>query len=208
MLFISTTQKIRADIQSILDQYDIADKASQRQYITTLMSLDFLLGNYDEALSKSEMVRALEEKPADKLLSALRLRAMAAAAKKTGSINTPEYFALVGKEITKQLDSYPYSVIANDIKSYKASAELMGEGPLLGGVKDVLQKTVDKNGGNLSLELASELIYIRYALETTLPLKKTLISVYTAYLEKTRSKKQIFGLHEILSLQSKAIISL
>jgi subtilisin family serine protease len=189
VLFISTTQKIRADIQSILDQYDIADKASQRQYITTLMSLDFLLGNYDEALSKSEMVRALEEKPADKLLSALRLRAMAAAAKKTGSINTPEYFALVGKEITKQLDSYPYSVIANDIKSYKASAELMGEGPLLGGVKDVLQKTVDKNGGNLSLELASELIYIRYALETSLPLKKTLISVYTAYLEKNKVEK-------------------
>ncbi len=189
VLFAKTTSKIRADIQSILDKYDIADKASQRQYLETIMFLDFLLGNYDEALAKSETVRALEEKPADKLLSALRLRAMVAAAKKTGAINTPEYFERVGQEITNEIISYPYAVIANDIKSYKASAELMGEGQMLGVVKDILQKTVDKNGGNLSLELASELIYIRYVLSSALPLKKTLVATYTAYLDKNKIEK-------------------
>ena len=114
---------------------------------------------------------------------------MVAAAKKTGTLNTPEYFERVGQEITNELASYPFPVIANDIKSYKASAELMGEGQMLGVVKDVLQKTVDKNGGNLSLELASELIYVRYALASALPLKQTLIATYSAYLDKNKIEK-------------------
>ena len=188
-LFAKTTVKIRADMEGVLEKYEIADKASHRQYLESLMLLDFLLENYDEALIKSEKVRALEEKPADKLLAALRLRAMVAAVKKTGSLNTPEYFELVKQFIDKEISAYSYTVIANDIKSMKASAEVIGEGRLLGGVKDVLQKTVDKNGGNLSSDLAEVLINVRYSLETALPLKKTLIATYGAYLDRNKIEK-------------------
>jgi len=188
-LFSKTTVKIRADMEGILEKYEIADKASHRQYLETLMCLDFLLGNYDEALAKSEKVRALEEKPADKLLSSLRLRAMVAAVKKTGTLNTAEYFEQVSQFIDKEISGYPYTVISNDIKDYKASAEVIGEGQLLGSVKDVLQKTVNKNGSNLSSELAADLIFVRYALETALPLKKTLIATYGAYLDRNKVEK-------------------
>ncbi len=188
-LFAKTTVKIRADMEGVLEKYEIADKASHRQYLESLMLLDFLLENYDEALVKSEKVRALEEKPADKLLAALRLRAMVAAVKKTGSLNTPEYFELVKQFIDKEISAYSYTVIANDIKSMKASAEVIGEGRLLGGVKDVLQKTVDKNGGNLSSDMAEVLINVRYSLETALPLKKTLIATYGAYLDRNKIEK-------------------
>jgi subtilisin family serine protease len=176
-------------MEGILEKYEIADKASHRQYLETLMCLDFLLGNYDEALTKSEKVRALEEKPADKLLSSLRLRAMVAAVKKTGTLNTPEYFEQVSQFIDKEISGYPYTVISNDIKDYKASAEVIGEGQLLGSVKDVLQKTVNKNGSYLSSELAADLIFVRYALETALPLKKTLIATYGAYLDRNKVEK-------------------
>ena len=188
-LFSKTTVKIRADMEGVLEKYEIADKASHRQYLETLMCLDFLLGNYDEALTKSEKVRALEEKPADKLLSSLRLRAMVAAVKKTGTLNTAEYFEQVSQFIDKEISGYPYTVISNDIKDYKASAEVIGEGQLLGSVKDVLQKTVNKNGSNLSSELAADLIFVRYALETALPLKKTLIATYGAYLDRNKVEK-------------------
>ena len=87
-LFSKTTLKVREDMEGVLAKYDIADKASHRHYLQTLMLLDFLLGHYDEALVKAEKLKALEEKPADKLLSALRLRAMVAAVKKTSALNT------------------------------------------------------------------------------------------------------------------------
>ena len=188
-LFTNTTQKIRADMEGVLAKYDIADKASHRQYLQSLMFLDFLMGNYDDALAKSEKVRALEEKPADKLLSGLRMRAVVAAVKKTGALNTPEYFEWVSQFIDKEISAYAYPTISNDIKDYKASAEVSGEGQLLGIVKEVLQKTVDKNGGKLSSELAVDLIYVRYALQTALPLKKTLIATYAAYLERNKIEK-------------------
>ncbi|MFM8824110.1 MAG: hypothetical protein ACKOD8_12405, partial [Limnohabitans sp.] len=88
-LFAKTTLKVREDMEGVLAKYDISDKAAHRRYLQTIMLLDFLLGNYDEALNKAEKVRDLEEKPADKLLSGLRLRAMVAAVKKTGTLNTP-----------------------------------------------------------------------------------------------------------------------
>ena len=133
--FNQVTAKIREDMESVLARYDIADKASQRQYLGSLTQLNYLAGQYDAALASAEAMRALEEKPADKLLSGLRLRAMVAAAKETGGVNTPAYFASVSKAIRKELDGYPYNVIANDIKSFKASAETLGEGRIFGGIK-------------------------------------------------------------------------
>lgn len=186
--FNLVTAKIREDMESVLAKYDIADKASQRQYLGSLMQLNFLAGQYDAALASAETMRALEEKPADKLLSGLRLRAMVAAAKETGGMNTPAYLAAVGKAIRKELDAYPYAVIANDIKGYKASAEILGEGRILGGVKEVLQVTLDKTGA-LSSDLAPGLVNARYALETAIPLKQTLIETYTAYLNANKVDK-------------------
>nr|WP_316642465.1 S8 family serine peptidase [uncultured Roseateles sp.] len=187
-LFARVTEPVRADMQSVLARYDIADKASQRQYLSTLWQLDFLAGNYDTALAGAETVRALEEKPADKLLSGLRLRAMVAAAKQTGGVNTPAYFEAVSQAILKELEAMPYEVISNDVKSYKASAELIGEGRILGSVRDVLQATLDKTGA-LSSDLAPGLISARYALETAVPLKQTLIKTYTAYLDRHKVEK-------------------
>lgn len=186
--FAQATAKIRADMESVLSQYDIADKASQRAYLSSLVQLDFLSGNYDAALAGAEKIRALEEKPADKLVSGLRVRAMVAAAKQTGGINTPAYFDAVAKAIRAELDSYPFAVISNDVKRFKAGSETIGEGVILGNVRDVLQATLDKTGA-LSSDLAPGLIGARFALETTLPLKQTLISTYTAYLDKNKVEK-------------------
>ncbi len=186
--FAKVTVQIRTDMEGVLARYDIADKASQRALLGSLMQLDFLAGNYDAALARAEAIRALEEKPADKLLSGLRLRAMAAAAKQTGGVNTPAYFEAVSASIRKELDGFPYDVIANDIKSYKAGAELIGEGRVLGRVKDVLQATLNKTGA-LSSDLTPGLINARYALETALPLKQTLISTFSAYLVQHKVEK-------------------
>jgi hypothetical protein len=186
--FERVVRAVRIDIESVLAQYDIADKSAQRRRLSSVAQIDFILGNYDAALSGAEAVRALEEKPADKLLSGLRLRAMVSAFKQTGELNTPAYFAAVGKTIRAELDGLPYDVIANDVKNYKAGAELLGEGRVLGNVRDVLQPTLDKTGA-LSSDLAPDLIGARYVLVTALPLKQTLIRTYTEYLDQHKVEK-------------------
>ena len=62
----------------MLAQYDIEDKAASRQILGELAQLDMLEGNYDAALARIAQVKALEDKPADKLLSGITTRAIVA----------------------------------------------------------------------------------------------------------------------------------
>jgi ATPase subunit of ABC transporter with duplicated ATPase domains len=67
--------QVRRDDESVLAQYDIADKAAQRQLLGVLAQLDFLEGRYQAADQRALEIRSLEEKPADKLISGMQLRA-------------------------------------------------------------------------------------------------------------------------------------
>lgn len=178
---------VRRDTESVLAGYDIPDKATQRDLLGLLAALDFLDGQYDQALARAEQVRALQEKPADKLISGLRLRAMAQAAKATG-VQSAAYAQAVGDALAAELKPLPYAVVENDIKSFKAGAELIGEALVLGRVREVMQPIVDSSG-ELSSEFSPGLVNARFALQNVLPLKATLVQTYGAYLAANRVEK-------------------
>jgi subtilisin family serine protease len=178
---------VRRDTESVLAGYDIPDKATQRDLISQLAILDYLEGKYDSALARAEQVRSLQEKPSDKLISGLRLRAMAQAAKADPS-KGPAYQRAVAETISRELKPLPYSVIENDIKGGKANAELTGEALVLGRVREVLQPIVDSSG-SLSSEFAPGVVGARFALTEVLPLKQTLIDTYSAYLAANKTEK-------------------
>lgn len=181
-------QAVRRDTESVLAQYDIADKAEMRQLVGIIAQLDFLEGRYDAALAGAQKLRDLSEKPADKLLSGMQLRAQIAAQKKTGSITSDAYKAEVGRLIAADLAPLPYATIENDVKAGKARAELVGETLILGNVRNVLQPTVTKAGA-LSSDLVPGVIGAKYALATSLPLKQTLVDTYTTYLDSHKVVK-------------------
>ena len=180
--------KLRGDVESVLGQYEIADKSMQRQLLGTLLQLDVLEQKDDAALARVEAIRALEEKPADKLLTGLQVRAMIEARKAVGNADSDAYRADVARRMAQALQAMPYAVVSNDIKEAKARAERMGEALLLGNVREVLQPVADKSGA-LSSELAPGVIGARYALTQRLPLKQALVDVYGGYLLANRVDK-------------------
>lgn len=173
--------QLRRDVQSVLDGHDIADKATQRDLLRQLAALDFLDGRYDAAIERSEQIRALEDKPADKLLSGLRLRAMAAAAK-THAVGSEAYARAVGAFIAKEIGTLPRDVVINSLREAKAGAETMGEGRPIGYLREAVQPVIDKNGA-LSSDFAPALLNVRLTLTAVLPLKQTLIDTYGAWLK-------------------------
>jgi subtilisin family serine protease len=181
--------ELRRDTESVLAKYDIADRASQRQYMTVLVMLDFLEGRYDEAAAGAKAIRALEEKPADKLTSGMLVLAMIEARRKVGDTTSPAYRAEVGRILAADLRAMPYAVIENNAKGAKSSAELIGESLVLGNVRDRLQPVVDKSGGTLSSDFAPGIVAARYALVARLPLKQTLVDVYSSYLAANKVEK-------------------
>ena len=66
--FAPFAAQLRRDTESVLAGYELADKATQRDLLGVLAALDFLDGQYDRSIARSEQIRALQEKPADKLL--------------------------------------------------------------------------------------------------------------------------------------------
>ena len=180
--------EVRRDIESTLAKYEIADKAAERQLLGTLVQLDMLEAHYDAALAGVERIKTLQEKPADKLLNGMTTRAIVAGVRKAGNRTSPEYRNAVGQSITDTLQPLPYDVIANEIKESKAGAETLGEGRLIGAVREQLQPIVGKSG-NLSSDLAPTVIRIKYALTHSLPLKETYVDAFSVYLNAHRVDK-------------------
>ena len=185
--FAPLAAAIRRDTESVLSGYEIADKATRRNLISQISLLDYLDGRYDAALARAEEGRALQDKPADKLLSSLRLRVMSAAAK-TEAPGSEGFRRAVAEGIARELAPMPFEVIANDLRELKAGAELIGEARILGQVREVMQPIANRTG-ELSSEFAPGLVGARYSLLASLPLKQTFTAAFTAYLDAHRVVK-------------------
>lgn len=120
--------------------------------------------------------------------SAERFAPLAAAAKQHAP-GSQGWQAAVSEQIARELAPLPFNVIANDIRNAKARAETLGEGLVLGRVREVLQPVADAAGGRLSSEFAPSLAGARWALLNLLPLKATLVAVYTRYLDANKVDK-------------------
>jgi hypothetical protein len=187
---------LRRNTESVLAGYDIPDKATRRDLLNQLALLDFLDGRWAQALARAEEVRALQDKPADKLLSGLRLRTLATAAQ-SHAPGSEAYRQAVADGLKRELSAMPYDLVQNDIKQAKAGAELMGEALMLGRVREVLQPMASASGA-LSNEFASELLQARFGLVAVLPLKATLVEAYGAYLARHQvPKPDIWAAREI-----------
>ena len=102
---------LRRDLESVLAGYEIPDKAVERGYHAALAQLDWLEGRNDAVVKRLEALRELEEKPADKLLSGLTLRAMIEAEKSTGSRSGEAFRRDVARRVGEALNAMPYAVV-------------------------------------------------------------------------------------------------
>ena len=195
--FAPFAQALRKDIEGVLANYDIADKATQRDLLTTLALMDYLEGRFDDAQRRAEEVRAMQEKPADKLISGLRLRAVSQAAK-THAPGSAAFRQQVTDTIGKELAAAPFAVIENEVRELKASAELIGEALILGRPREVMQPIVASSGA-LSSEFAPGVVGARYSLQVTLPMKQTFVDVFGSYLAANKvTKKDIWAARDVV----------
>jgi hypothetical protein len=68
--------QVRKNVESVLAEYDIAESATRRQLLHTLLALDVLEGKDTQAAQRLDQIRALEDKPAQKYTSELMWHAL------------------------------------------------------------------------------------------------------------------------------------
>jgi hypothetical protein len=182
--------QVRNDFESILDRYEIADRAAERQLRAVLAQIALLQGRFDDASQHVEWIRYLEDKPAAKLLSGLQLRSIVAARRKAPEGLTPRFRQEVQRFMAEELRLMPYSIVENDVKLSKSREETLSEAMVLGNVREKLQAVVTRAGGQISSELAPALVGARYVLMVRLPMKATMIEAYRDFIAANFVEKQ------------------
>lgn len=186
--FAKLAARIRKDVESVLTDYDIEESATKRRLISTLASLDILEGKDQDALRRLAEVQALEDKPAQKFTSGIVERALLQARAQYKERNSPEYRQQIGKLLRQSLDAMPFEVVQNEIKGAKANFELLSEGVVIGQLRSVFDPVVQKSGA-LSDALADQLPDTKLSLVELVPLKDSLVEIFSSYLSANRKEK-------------------
>ncbi len=191
--FAAFARAYRQKTDSTLATYDIDDKATLRGMIGSLAQLDLLEGRLDAAAAGFAKVRALQDKPADKLLSGVVSDAVVVADKSGAQPGSDSWRRAVGHRLGAALEAMPYGVVQNEVREMKAGSELASEALALGYIREVLQPIVARTG-TLSSEFAPAIVSARYRLVFLLPLKATLVDTTSTWLAKhTVSKRDIWS---------------
>jgi Subtilase family len=168
--------KVKADVDSVLNDYDIQDHATLRSLLGVRLGLQMLAGQDQAALQTIAAIRDLEDKPDAKLLSGLRAAAILHARIDTGQTSGQVFAAAYAKEYTTRLNSLPWTIVGNRVKEAKSSAEIISPALVLGRVQADIEPALAKSH-QLSNDLAWGLINFRLTLKDVLPLKAVTLAV-------------------------------
>jgi subtilisin family serine protease len=173
--------KVRADLDSVLRDYDIDDKATLRTLLTAKLDLQELAGEYQDGLQTVETLRALQEKPAAKLLAFIFTRARLQAALDAKTANGPAYEQAFTRRYKEAVDPLPWDVVQDAMKASYAGGRLFTKAVAVGGVETELDPAVQKSGA-LDNHEAWELISTRDDLQISIPLLPVRSEVLKQYI--------------------------
>lgn len=180
--------KVRADLEKLLNDYDIQDRTTVQGIHSSLLSLDLLDGNFDAALKHIATMRELEQKPGLKLITGVLASAYIDARRATEYPDEAAFRAAFKKTYEAKINALPWDIVGDELKQAKGSAEIVTEALILGNVKGQFQPGVDKNG-TISGDIATTLIGARSNVRNFVPLKAERVAVLSEYIEANRVEK-------------------
>ncbi len=195
--FNAFAAKIGSDLQSILDNFDIEDKSTERILLATKLSLEELAGKNEQALQTIETIRDLEEKPDARLMADLTDKAILQARLDAHSASGAAYEQAFAHRLAEAVDPLPWNIVQDRVKSMKGGAEVVSANYVAGIANSEVQPMVDKSGA-IDNQTAWALLHFRCVLLYTLPLKDQIIAVLQSYIAShTVAKPDIWQAREV-----------
>jgi subtilisin family serine protease len=192
--FPAFAARVRADVEGLLEEYDIQDPTTLQTLYGIQRRLDFLEGDYDGALGWMEKSLALEDKEANRLTAGLYLRAWVAAREAVGAGGDDEAFrAAFAEQLRGAVEALPWEVVQENIEQSKGRAEYLSENLILGMIQSEIDPVVAKTG-ELTEDAARTLIGVRYTMDMFLPVRSEVAAVYGEMIAANRIvKDDIWG---------------
>ncbi len=181
--------KVRADIESDLATYDIADATTLQRMYGTLLTIDLIERRYDAALARVEQIRNLEDKEAKRLMTGLTTQAGVAARREVGSDGmTQKYKEAFRRHLADRISKLPWDVVQDNVQQAKGRLEIVSENLLMGVIQARLEPVVAQTG-ELSADLADTVIGMHFTLRERLPLKEQVVAVFQEFIDANKTEK-------------------
>lgn len=167
--FSAFATKVEADLDDTLAKYLIEDKATMRSVLDLKGKIALLKGNDSVTMKTIGQERALEEKPDGRLINGIREEAMIHATEQARASSGEVYEMAYASYLEKAVSQLPWDIVGTGLKSMKRSALIAGTGRLIGVAQVDLDPTYEANDGNISQNIASTLVYLRYSMNRWVP---------------------------------------
>lgn len=179
--FSPFADKIRADLQTVLDNYDIQDKSTKRTLLDAKLSFEEMDGENEEALHTIQNIRNLEEKPDARLMTDLLDEAFLQARLDSTSTSGPSYEEAFARRFAASLNQLSWNVVQEPVKQMKGTFEMLSAKFIAGATTSNLQPMVDKSG-TVDNQTAWFLLFLRRGILFAVPLKGQVVRVLQSYI--------------------------
>jgi subtilisin family serine protease len=184
--FDAFAAKVRADLESIFQDYQIDDHATLRTLLGARLDLEELSGDYTAALKTVDQIRELQDKPAAKLLSGLVPRALLEAAVESHSRTGDAFTAALKRHYAEELKPLPWLAVQDSIKRSHMGARIYTAPVAVAGVMTELDPAA-RTSGALDAQEAWDLIGTRVDLTWTIPTGQARAEVLQDYIAANRT---------------------
>jgi len=184
--FAQLVDAVRKDVAADLAAYDIQDRTTLQRYKGTLLSLALLDADYPTARKLIDELRSLEEKPSLKLTTGLVTEAFIAAT--LANPTSKASAATMQAALSALAGQLPWGIVQDDLKGTKGGYEVRSEALLVG----LAQQQIDpaaKTTGNVSGDVAAQLIGMRNQIVNFLPLKTAIVAALESVIAAHRVEK-------------------
>ena len=183
--------KVRADLESILRDYEIEDKSTLKEIQSTLAELDLQDGRLDYALDRMRAALDLEEKPELKYLpNFFDTQILAKAQRRAGAVAGEKFLEALRGVLAETLEALPESVFAG-VKEYRFGYDLYNENFFAGIVRAQFAPKAKQNGNKLFGEDAYRLVGFRTAYKFLTPLAGEFARSFDTYIAARKNAPKI-----------------
>jgi len=189
--------KVEADAKDDLAKYDIKDPSTLQEYHRLFMMASLLKGDEAGVLKAIESVRALEGKESKKLMTGQTVAAWLKA-KRIGGEDAAKVNEAFKTNLKAQVGALPWTVVGDEVKAGKGRAEMMGPELVMGMMQSQLDPIIETQKGEISQDIARQLVSMKGAIEVILPLNAGVAEVYTAVIAANAvEKKDIWAARDV-----------
>ena len=177
---------VKKNVLADLATHDIRDRTTLQRYKGTLLTLALLERDFAGVRNLVAELRALEEKPALKFTTGLVAEAWTTASLKR--IDPSAFPRMLQADLTAAVTRLPWEVVQDSLKELKSGYEIRSDALILGLAKEQLDPAAAKTG-EISGDLASQLLGMRNQLVTYLPYKNEIVAALAGVIASHKTVK-------------------